>query len=98
MESRRLLINYCYGRCYALHAGCNTISNTARRIAEYLNSENSEKYTGPGLRRSKASMLVGEYRDLLVVSLKQHICWLFSTVAKGYIEESKFLVNCVTLQ
>lgn len=86
MNSRRLLIAYRNGRCYAQHAGCHTISGTTKHIAEYLNLDNPEEYTGHGLRRSSASMLVEGGGDLL--TLKRHGGWRSSTVAEGYIEES----------
>lgn len=86
MHSRRLFIAYRNGRCYAQHTGCHTISGVTKHIAEYLNLQNPEEYTGHGLRRSSASILVENGGDLL--TLKRHGGWRSSTVAEGYIEES----------
>lgn len=86
MKTTRLLIAYRNGRCYAQHVGCHTISGTTKQIAEYLNLKNPEEYTGHGLRRSSASMLVEGGANLL--TLKRHGGWHSSIVAEGYIEES----------
>lgn len=86
MNSRRLFVAYRNGRCYAQHVGCHTISGVPKIVAEYLKLENPREYTGHGLRRSSASMLVESGGDLL--TLKRHGGWRSSNVAEGYIEES----------
>lgn len=94
INSRRQLIAYRNCRWCTQHAGCHTISDTTRRIPEYVNLEKPEKYTGHGLKRSALLMLV-EGGDLL--SLKWHSGWLSSTVTECFIEEfinGKIEVSC----
>jgi integrase len=81
MESRRLFVAYRNQRCYAQHVGCHTISGIPKLVAKYLKLKNPEEYTGHGLRRSSATMLVESGGDLL--TLKRHGGWLSSNVAEG---------------
>lgn len=77
-----------FGRfdCFAQHAGCQTISGRTIIIAEYLNLENPDDYTGHSLRRFSTPLLVEGGGDLL--TLKRHRGLRSSTVTEGYIEES----------
>ncbi|XP_031337109.1 uncharacterized protein LOC116166313 [Photinus pyralis] len=81
IASQKFFIAYRNGKCYKQNVGCHTISGTTRQIAEYLNLKNLTEYTGHGLRRSSASMLVEGGADLL--TLKRHGGWRSSAVAEG---------------
>lgn len=59
LENGRFLLNYKNGICSRLVVGHNRIGGTPRKIAEFLNLNNPEKYTGHCFRRSSA-LIFGE--------------------------------------
>ncbi|CAD6203296.1 GSCOCG00009745001-RA-CDS, partial [Cotesia congregata] len=66
--------------------GKNKISEVPRKVAEYLELEHPEAYTGHCFRRTAATLLANSGANLTAV--KQLGEWRSSTTAEGYIEHS----------
>jgi integrase len=66
--------------------GKNTISSFPKIIAEALNLENKDGYTGHCFRRTGATLLADGGADKIV--LKRAGRWKSDTVCEGYVEES----------
>ena len=86
MEREKLFISYRGGKCTKQVVGIHSIGIAPRTIAEFLNLDEPEKYTGHCFRRTSATTLVNSGAELL--ALKRHGGWLSSAVAETYIEES----------
>ena len=67
--------------------GRNMIASIPKFIANYLNLENPEQYTGHCFRRSAATVLADSGASMS--TMKRQFRWRSSTVAEGYISQSK---------
>lgn len=87
IQERRLFLKYVNGKCQRMVVGIHKISAVPQEIAKFLKLENWKEYTGHSLRRTSATLLIDGGGDL--TCLKRHGGWKSSTVAEGYIEESR---------
>lgn len=84
--TKRFFLMYRDGRCAKSPIGINKISQVPCMIANFLNLDNAEQYTGHCFRRSSASSLANNGADL--ITIKNHGAWKSSAIAEGYIETS----------
>lgn len=82
----RFFINYKQGKCSRQPMGKNSVGTTPSTIANYLNLENPERYTGHSFRRTCATLLSNSGAS--VAFLKSHLGWRSDAVAIGYVEHS----------
>lgn len=82
----RFFVNYQRGKCTKQVIGKNKFSDMPKIIANFLQLENSEKFTGHCFRRTAATLLANSGAN--VTSIKQLGGWRSSTVAEGYVENS----------
>ncbi|XP_074096371.1 uncharacterized protein LOC141525706 [Cotesia typhae] len=85
-DSRRFFFAYHSGKGKRQIIGKNKISEVPRKVAEYLELEHPEAYTGHCFRRTAATLLANSGANLTAV--KQLGGWRSSTVAEGNIENS----------
>lgn len=57
LENQRVFVDYRNGKCTRQFVGIHKIGGVPKKIAEFLNLENPEAYTGHSFKRSAASML-----------------------------------------
>ena len=57
-----------------------------KQIAQFLNLNNPETYTGHSFRRISATLIAASGAN--ITTLKRHGGWKSTTVTEGYIEES----------
>lgn len=74
------------GKCTKQALGINMIGAVPKIVAEYLQLENPETYTGHCLRRTGTSLLVNSGADIDTV--KRFGVWKSNAVAEGYIVEN----------
>lgn len=86
ITTKSYLVNYTNGKCTKQAVGINKIGSVPKAVAEYLQLENPELYTGHCLRRTGTSLLVSAGADISEV--KRFGGWKSSSVAEGYIVES----------
>lgn len=86
LENQRAFVDYRNGKCTRQFVGIHKIGRIPKQIAQFLNLDEPEKYTGHSFRRSAATMLVENGGDLL--TLKKFAGWKSSAVAEQYVEES----------
>lgn len=84
--TNRFFINYQRGKCFSQPIGINKFRKNPQRIAEFLQLDQPECYTGHSLRRTFATVLVDAGADITM--LKRHGGWKSRSVAEGYINES----------
>ncbi|CAD6212390.1 GSCOCG00011016001-RA-CDS, partial [Cotesia congregata] len=85
-DSRRFFFAYHSGKGKRQIIGKNKISKVPIKVAEYLELEHPEAYTGHCFRRTVATLLANSGANLTAV--KQLGGWRSSTTAEGYIEHS----------
>lgn len=83
----RFFVGFRQGVCIRQPVGIHTFGGMPKTIASFLNLPHPEVYTGHCFRRSSTSMLADSGADLLTV--KRHGGWKSSSVAEGYIDNSK---------
>lgn len=86
LPEKAFFIGYRKGKCIGQRVGIHTIGGAPRKIAEYLNLSNPERYTGHCFRRTSATLLANAGADVNV--LKRHGGWKSTSVAEKYVEES----------
>lgn len=86
LQERMLFVGYRQGKCISQRVGIHSIGGTPRKIAEYLNLEYPERYTGHCFRRTSATLLANAGADLSV--LKRHGAWKSSSIVEKYVEDS----------
>lgn len=85
-KDRRLFYAYRNGKCINQVVGKNQFYKVPETVANFLQLENANSYTGHSFRRSSATLLVESGGDLM--TLKKHGGWKSSTVAEGYVDQS----------
>ncbi|KAJ6639008.1 hypothetical protein Bhyg_11747, partial [Pseudolycoriella hygida] len=60
----RFFVNFQRGKCTVQFIGKNKFSAMPRKIAEYLQLENQERYTGHSFRRTSATILANSGADM----------------------------------
>ena len=74
MVTNRFFINYTKGKCTKQVIGRNKIALMPRIIANFLNLDNPELYTGHSFRRTSATLLADSGAN--ITTLKRHeCCW-----------------------
>lgn len=86
MKENILFVGYRGGKCIQQRVGVHTIGGIPKKIAQFLNLQNPEGYTGHCFRRTSATLLANAGVGLSV--LKRHGGWKSSSVAEQYIEDS----------
>lgn len=86
IETTRFFVGYRNGKCTKQVVGINTIAGIPKKIADFLELQNSSTYTGHSFRRTSATLLADSGADITV--LKRHGNWKSSSVAESYIENS----------
>jgi len=61
-------LRYVDGKCTTQDIGVNTISKTFSKVGSFLGLPDSESFTGHGMRRSSATLLVNAGGDSLPLS------------------------------
>lgn len=64
-DSAQFFLHYHNGKCTRQVVGINKLGDIPRTIAEYLNLENPETYTGHCFRRSSATVLVNKGNNIM---------------------------------
>ena len=86
VKTNRLFLQYHRGRCTTQLIGIDNFGAMPKKVAEFLNLSNQEKYTGHCFRRTSTTLLVKAGADITTV--KRHGGWKSNSVAEGYIEAS----------
>ena len=81
--SKQFFVNYQREKCTTQVIGTHTFVKMPKQIAEFLNLENVELYTGHVFRRTSATLLADAGTEISL--LKRHGAWKSSTVAEGSI-------------
>ena len=84
--SDRFFIKYTKGTCGRQAIGRHTIGAVPEKIASYLKSPNSNRYTGHCFRRTSATLLSDSGANMQMI--KQLGRWRSDIIAQGYIENS----------
>ena len=87
--SNRFFVNYQREKWTKQVIGTHKFDKMPKHIAEFLNFENSELYTGHAFRRTSTRLLADAGADISL--LKRHDAWKSSTVANGSI----FYYKCI---
>ncbi|KAJ8949161.1 hypothetical protein NQ318_012910 [Aromia moschata] len=80
-KDRRLFYAHRNGKCINQVVGKNQFYKVPETVANFLQLENPNSYTGHSFRRSSATLLVESGGDLMTV--KKHGGWKSSNVAEG---------------
>lgn len=83
----RLFRQFQLGKFIKSPFGKNMIAAVPREIALFLGLESPNLYTGHALRVTSATTLADQGAD--IVELKRHGRWASSSIAEGYVRESK---------
>lgn len=82
----RFFLQYRNKACTVSPVGKNTFGAIPKKIAEYMQLPNPERYTGHTFRRTSATLLADSGAD--ITCLKRHGGWKSTSVAEGYLEDS----------
>ncbi|KAJ8672027.1 hypothetical protein QAD02_003286 [Eretmocerus hayati] len=86
-KTESFFLTYRDGKCYNQAIGLNTIGSFPKQVAEYLQLDEPERYTGHSLRRTSTTILAGTGASMS--TLKRHGGWKNPSCVEGYIEESE---------
>lgn len=86
MSTTRFFIKYQKGKCCNQVIGRHKFLSIPKKIAEFLNLPEPEKYTGHSFRRTSATLLADAGAD--IITLKRHGGWRSANIAEGYVQES----------
>lgn len=84
--TNRFFLNYRNGKCTIQPIGTNKFKLFPRRIAEFLNLPNPQRYTGHSFRRTSTTNLANMGAN--EARIKRHGKWKSTKVAEQYIEDS----------
>lgn len=83
----RVFMSFRHGKFTANPLGKNKIREIPKLIAQFLELEDSDSYTGQCFRRSSATSLADS--GISRTNLKRHGGWKSDSVAEGYLSNSK---------
>lgn len=86
VETDRVFLKYCNGRCFRQVVGINTFGKCPYQVAHFLNLENAARYTGHSFRRTSATIMANS--GMTIDEMKRQVGWKSSAVAASYIEDS----------
>lgn len=86
VENQRFLMQVRHGRVTRQPYGHNSIGQFPKKIAMFLNLNDTDKFTGHCFRRTAATLVANSGGDIL--QLKKMGGWKSSSVAEGYVENS----------